>query len=107
MFFLLNRFLYFYFLDMTFESFDEEVLSMGGFYCHNKCKLGRRIGQCLTTYIGLEKIKPHTKYSDQDVDYINNNNNDICIVPNAKASKCLKRSVKYTVNERYDTNMHM
>ncbi|XP_071786884.1 motile sperm domain-containing protein 2-like [Asterias amurensis] len=29
--------------DMTFESFDEEVLSMGGFYCHNKCKLGRRI----------------------------------------------------------------
>ncbi|XP_022110139.1 motile sperm domain-containing protein 2-like isoform X2 [Acanthaster planci] len=29
--------------DLTFDSFDEEVLSYGAFYAHNKCKIGRRI----------------------------------------------------------------
>ncbi|XP_038056030.1 motile sperm domain-containing protein 2-like [Patiria miniata] len=29
--------------DMTFDSFDEEVLTSGGFYSHNRCKIGRRI----------------------------------------------------------------
>ncbi len=69
---------------------------------------------CLIVWIGrgsqtAEAANPSFKVTEHVKSVVvkkifnnNNNNKDICKAPNAKASKRIKRTIKYTKSERYN-----